>query len=166
MAKNTWRHNNSCSQWCEAACTRQAFFLFGESGGCWIFVVLSLFLWNSHCVPMKFPMSSQKQGKNSQHRAITFLHSPFLWGPHIQTPITIYSPLPPQSIHSHLFIHDLLPTSVGRVNILPMGIWHQLLNVFNYPFNFSTQLINIYDLPYLYFIQLTYIWGLPLPKRG
>lgn len=70
------------------------------------------------------------------------------------------------TIHFHLFIHDLLPTSVGWVNLLPMGIWQWLVNVFNYPFNFSTQLINIYDLPYLYFTQLTYIWGLPLPKRG
>jgi hypothetical protein len=142
------------------------FFFWGRVGGCWIFVILSLFLWNSHCVPIKFPMSSQKQGKNSQHGAITFLHSPFLWGAHIRTPIIIYSTLPPQSIHFHLFIHDLLPTSVGWVNLLPTGIWQWLVNVFNYSFNFSTQLINIYDLPYLYFTQLTYIWGLPLPKRG
>ncbi len=40
--------------------------------------------------PIKFPMSFQKQRKNSQHIAIAFLHSPFLWGPHIQTPIIIY----------------------------------------------------------------------------
>ncbi len=148
----------------EAACTwGQAFFLLGESGGCWSFVVLSLFVWNSHCVPIKFPKTTKEF---PTYIAITFLHSPFLWGPHIQTPIIIYSTLPPQSIHFHLFIHDLLPTGVGWVNLLPMGIWQWLVNVFNYTFNFSTQLINIYDLPYIYFTQLTYIWGLSLPKRG
>lgn len=161
MAKNTWRRNNSCSQWGEAACTwGQAFFLLGESGGCWIFVVLSLFLWDCHCGSHPVPNEFSKTRKEFPTYSYNFLA------------LTIFMGSPHPDSHHHL---QHFATTINSFPLIHpwsssnqcwVGKWQWLVNVFNYPFNFSTQLINIYDLPSLYFTQLTYIWGLPLPKRG